>query len=98
MTDVTIDASTPVGERRIADTATLFRQRPRLYDANPGAGSVLIKTSVDGGLTYQTKFVLEADGDYALAGDMQTYQRLIEIECTGDATFTWVNAPVLYGD
>lgn len=93
----TITASTPLAERRFQDTAVTYANRPRKFDTNLQGGEIRIKTSVDNGVSYQDKVIIDGSQPELLAGTLDTKDRLIEIECTGSAVFVFLG-DVLYGD
>ncbi len=75
-----IDSSTPQEQRRLADQYP-YAYRYRSFSAKPGSGSVLVKESFDGGTTYDVIATLSSN----TSGELVTYDKLIEIECTGNA-------------
>jgi hypothetical protein len=76
-----INASTPPEDRRFYDIGTVY-DKTRSFAAKPNTGSVNLKTSFDGGTTYDTIYTFTEEN---VAGTISTYDMYVEVECTGNA-------------
>lgn len=76
-----ITSATPAAARRIHDISEKYLTG-RNISAKPGAGEVRIKISHDNGVTFDT---VETINGQTKAGNLGTYDLMMEFECTGNA-------------
>jgi hypothetical protein len=75
-----INSTTPLAHRRFNDGEP-YANRYRSFAARVGTGTVTIRESFDGGTTYDTVEAVTA----TRSGEIVTFDKFIEIECTGNA-------------
>lgn len=75
-----INSTTPLAQRRFND-GDPYDQRYRSFAAKLGTGTVVIKESFDNGATYDIVETVAA----TRSGEIVTFDKLLEIECTGNA-------------